>query len=56
MSANYKEIWETLNKVSMDKIKDKKGKYGRYIGVLWVDDLNINELLVEQGHAETREY
>ena len=27
MSANYKEIWETLNKVSMDKIKDKKGKF-----------------------------
>jgi len=27
MSANYKDIWETLNKVSMDKIKDKKGKF-----------------------------
>jgi len=27
MSANYKEIWDTLNKVSMDKIKDKKGKF-----------------------------
>lgn len=27
MSENYKEIWETLNQVSMDKIKDKKGKF-----------------------------
>jgi len=27
MSENYKEIWDTLNKVSMDKIKDKKGRF-----------------------------
>ena len=27
MSDKYKSIWETLNKVSMDKIKDKKGKF-----------------------------
>jgi micrococcal nuclease len=48
---------EVLNKnIVIQTFKDKKGKYGRYIGVLWVDDLNINELLVEQGHAETREY
>lgn len=27
MSDKYKNIWTTLNKVSMDKIKDKKGKF-----------------------------
>ncbi len=27
MSKDYKEIWDTLNKVSMDKIKDKKGRF-----------------------------
>ena len=42
--------------IVIQTFKDKKGKYGRYIGVLWVDDTNINELLVEQGHAEIVEY
>ncbi|HED06539.1 MAG TPA: nuclease [Ignavibacteria bacterium] len=40
--------------------KDKKGKYGRYLGEIWLpkDDeiLNINDLLVEQGFAEYKEY
>ena len=30
---------------------DKRGKYGRVLGVLMVGDTNINELLVEEGHA-----
>ena len=42
--------------IVIQTFKDKKGKYGRYIGVLWVDDTNINELLVEQGHAEIVKY
>tara|TARA_R110002012_G_C11604390_1_gene607601 strand:+ start:380 stop:712 length:333 start_codon:yes stop_codon:yes gene_type:complete len=42
--------------IVIQTFKDKKGKYGRYIGVLWVNDININNLLVEQGHAEVREY
>jgi len=30
---------------------DKRGKYGRVLGILVVDETNINELLVEEGHA-----
>jgi len=30
---------------------DKRGKYGRVLGTLMVGDTNINELLVEEGHA-----
>ena len=37
-------------------IKDKKGKYGRYLGVLWVDGVNVNEWMVKNGYAEKREY
>ena len=29
-----------------------KGKYGRWLGVIWVDGQDLNEELVEQGHAE----
>jgi micrococcal nuclease len=46
-----------LNKKVMIKTqKDKKGKYGRYIGVLYINDKNINELLVENQLAEKKEY
>jgi len=40
--------------------KDKKGKYGRWLGEIWLEEdmeyVNINELLVENGLAEYVEY
>ena len=40
--------------------KDKKGKYGRYLCVIWVRKdsfcMNINSELVVQGHAIEKEY
>jgi len=32
-------------------VLDKKGKFGRVLGTLVVGDVNINELLVSEGHA-----
>ncbi len=36
-------------------VKDKKGKYGRFLAVVWIfinnRFVNINELLVEKGYA-----
>jgi micrococcal nuclease len=28
------------------------GKYGRVLGVLYINDVNINDLMVKEGHAE----
>ena len=28
-----------------------KGKYGRWLAVLYADDVNVNQLLVREGHA-----
>ena len=36
--------------------KDKKGKYGRYLGVIYLGDENINDWLVESGLAKKAEY
>ncbi|AVO37407.1 thermonuclease family protein [Pukyongiella litopenaei] len=37
--------------------RDEKGKYGRYLcEIILADGTNVNELLVESGHAVTREY
>ena len=31
--------------------KDKKGKYGRWLGEIWLEDLCINDWLLSEGHA-----
>ena len=31
--------------------KDKKGKFGRWLGDIWVDNECINEWLMKEGHA-----
>lgn len=43
--------------IILETIKDKRGKYGRYLGEIWLLDetgqyININDKLVEEGYAE----
>ena len=50
-----------LNKeVIIQTIRDKKGKYGRYLGKVWINEEgdwnNINDILVQEGYAVTKEY
>ncbi|HHJ18432.1 MAG TPA: thermonuclease family protein [Gammaproteobacteria bacterium] len=37
-------------------VKDKKGKFGRYLVEIILDGVNINDRLVEEGMAEYKEY
>lgn len=41
-------------------IKDQKGKYGRYLGEIWLEKdgkyLNVNDLLVKEGYAIYKQY
>ena len=54
-----KEFVESMMNVGTKVIvktgKDK-GKYGRYIGRIYCNDLDLSEVLVEHGHAEFVEY
>lgn len=48
-------------KIVIETIKDRKGKYGRYLGEIWIEDdngeqINVNDLLVEKGFAIYQEY
>lgn len=42
--------------IVLETIKDKKGKYGRYLGVVWLQGRNVNKWLVRKGYAEEKEY
>lgn len=47
--------------VILQTIKDKKGKYGRYLADIWLKDEsgnwnNVNDLLVQEGYAIYKEY
>jgi micrococcal nuclease len=32
--------------------QDKKGKYGRWLGEIWIEDECVNDWLLSEGHAE----
>ena len=47
--------------IVIQTVKDRKGKYGRYLGEIWLEAedgklININDLLVEKGFAEYKDY
>ena len=46
-----------LNKdILIKTIKDKKGKYGRWLGIIYYNQLNINDWLVKNNYAINQEY
>lgn len=52
--------WILGKTVYIQTIKDRKGKYGRYLGIIHLEEngqwININDRLVEEGLAERVEY
>ena len=47
--------------VIIQTIKDKRGKYGRYIAEIWLSGedeefINVNDLLVSEGFARYQDY
>ena len=46
-----------LNKdIKLKTIKDKKGKYGRYLGIIFLKNENINDWLINNNYAVKVEY
>ncbi|MCW8804734.1 MAG: thermonuclease family protein [Ignavibacteriaceae bacterium] len=47
--------------ITIETIKDRKGKYGRYLAEIWLKEkkgkfININDLLVTEGFAKYQKY
>ena len=51
--ARLRELLESAESITVKTAIDKKarGKYGRILGTIYADDINVNEKLVEEGHA-----
>lgn len=46
--------------VIIETVKDRRGKYGRYLADIWIERggvwMNVNDTLVAAGHAVYEEY
>jgi len=47
--------------IMLQTIKDRRGKYGRYLGEIWLKSssgkfININDVLVKKGYAVYKQY
>ena len=51
ISKDFLKSWLDKGSVVIRTRKDKKGKFGRILGEMVVDDININELMIEEHHA-----
>ena len=38
--------------IYLETYKDEKGKYGRYLGTIYLNEENINEKLIKEGYAK----
>ena len=46
-----KELCPVGSTVTVKTTKDGRGKFGRILGEIYVGDVNVNKLLIEEGHA-----
>ena len=50
-----REVVLTPKELFLESIRDRKGKYGRYLGILWVNLdsawVCVNRQMVEAGHT-----
>jgi len=51
--ARLREMLEAADSITVKTAIDKKarGKYGRILGTIYIDDINVNQVLVDEGYA-----
>lgn len=54
--ANAKQIYIKPVTSKGDKTKYKKGKFGRWLAELYIDNININDEIVKSGHGKYQSY
>lgn len=47
--------WQVVIEVRPEWGRNGRGKYGRWLAVVFVEGMNVNDLMVSQGHAKVSE-
>jgi len=51
-----KEALDGAENITVEVPEKERGKYGRVLVTIYVDEVNLNKLLVKHGHAEENYY
>jgi len=43
--------WIENKRVIIETHKDATEKFGRYLATIWLDDINVNHFMIQEGHA-----
>lgn len=54
IDENYKNV--TIQTVKTKAGSDQREKYGRYLAIIWIKEMNVNERLVTLGLAQEAHY
>ncbi len=46
-----KEVLQEGDVVTLEKGNPERDKYDRLLGYIWIDDVNFNQLMIEEGYA-----
>lgn len=55
-SNRVKELLPEGKELEIETVKDKKGKFGRYLGKILIDGQDLGEILIAEGLATEKEY
>lgn len=61
ITRDYLRTLILKKEILLETIKDEREKYGRYLGIIWVNKMgreytNVNQLLVKEGLAVEKKY
>ena len=56
MSRDYVRAKLLNQMITLQSIKDKKGKYGRWLGIVIIDNVNLNKELITKDFAVFADY
>ena len=50
-AKDFLKKWLDAGNITLKTHKDAEGKFGRILGELWYNEVNINQLMIEEHHA-----
>lgn len=51
LRVKMQDAIDNKKNITIKTFKDRKGKYGRYIAEIFIDEISINKQMIEEGYA-----